>query len=107
VLVVEPVTQLKHLALSARKCPEDLVERLLAHRKLRFLGPQVFSILRTQRTSLAAFAERSTTFPGAGLAARWVADHLLPGMFGGSDDISNLAAAHQSCNGRRGGRLLA
>jgi 5-methylcytosine-specific restriction endonuclease McrA len=37
----------------------------------------------------------------------WVADHLLPRMFGGSDDISNLAAAHQSCNGRRGARLLA
>jgi 5-methylcytosine-specific restriction endonuclease McrA len=35
----------------------------------------------------------------------WVADHLLPRMFGGSDDISNLAPAHQLCNGRRGASL--
>jgi 5-methylcytosine-specific restriction endonuclease McrA len=31
-----------------------------------------------------------------------VADHVIPRASGGSDDITNLAAAHRSCNGRRG-----
>ena len=31
-----------------------------------------------------------------------VADHIYPrGLFGGSDEPANLAAAHQSCNGRK------
>jgi 5-methylcytosine-specific restriction endonuclease McrA len=35
----------------------------------------------------------------------WVADHVTPRMYGGSDNISNLRAAHRSCNGRRGASL--
>jgi len=35
----------------------------------------------------------------------WVADHLLPRIYGGSDGLHNLAPAHQSCNGRRGASL--
>jgi 5-methylcytosine-specific restriction endonuclease McrA len=31
-----------------------------------------------------------------------VADHRIPRALGGSDDITNLVAAHRSCNGRRG-----
>jgi 5-methylcytosine-specific restriction endonuclease McrA len=34
-----------------------------------------------------------------------VADHVIPRVHGGSDRIENLAAAHRSCNGRRGARL--
>jgi 5-methylcytosine-specific restriction endonuclease McrA len=34
-----------------------------------------------------------------------VADHVLPRVHGGSDDISNLAPAHRSCNGRKGATL--
>jgi 5-methylcytosine-specific restriction endonuclease McrA len=34
-----------------------------------------------------------------------VADHVIPRIQGGSDDISNLRAAHRSCNGRRGQRM--
>jgi 5-methylcytosine-specific restriction endonuclease McrA len=35
----------------------------------------------------------------------WVADHLVPRIYGGPDDLSNLRAAHRSCNGRRGASL--
>jgi 5-methylcytosine-specific restriction endonuclease McrA len=35
-----------------------------------------------------------------------VADHVTPRMYGGSDRIENLRAAHRSCNGRRGARLM-
>jgi len=31
-----------------------------------------------------------------------VADHVIPRADGGSDDLTNLAPAHRSCNGRRG-----
>jgi hypothetical protein len=34
-----------------------------------------------------------------------VADHVQPRAYGGSDDISNLKAAHKSCNGRKGANL--
>jgi 5-methylcytosine-specific restriction endonuclease McrA len=34
-----------------------------------------------------------------------VADHIVRRAYGGSDDITNLAAAHRSCNGRRGQRM--
>lgn len=34
-----------------------------------------------------------------------VADHVVPRIRGGSDDLSNLRAAHRTCNGRRGQRL--
>jgi 5-methylcytosine-specific restriction endonuclease McrA len=34
----------------------------------------------------------------------WVADHIIPRTYGGSDDIENLAEAHASCNGRRGAK---
>jgi 5-methylcytosine-specific restriction endonuclease McrA len=33
------------------------------------------------------------------------ADHVIPRAFGGSDHISNLAAAHRSCNGRKGATM--
>ena len=35
-----------------------------------------------------------------------VADHLIPRALGGLDVPWNYAAAHRSCNGRRGARLL-
>jgi len=35
----------------------------------------------------------------------FVCDHIIPRMYGGSDDPSNLAPAHRSCNGRRGANL--
>jgi 5-methylcytosine-specific restriction endonuclease McrA len=31
-----------------------------------------------------------------------VADHVVPRGVGGSDNVSNLRAAHRSCNGRKG-----
>lgn len=31
-------------------------------------------------------------------------DHKIPRIHGGTDDIDNLAAAHESCNIRRGNR---
>lgn len=34
-----------------------------------------------------------------------VADHIIPRAHGGSDELANLAAAHASCNGRRGAEL--
>jgi 5-methylcytosine-specific restriction endonuclease McrA len=36
-----------------------------------------------------------------------VADHVRPRAFGGSDSLSNLAAAHRSCNGRKGSQIPA
>jgi 5-methylcytosine-specific restriction endonuclease McrA len=30
-----------------------------------------------------------------------VADHVTPRLYGGSDTVDNLRAAHRSCNGRR------
>jgi len=35
----------------------------------------------------------------------FVADHILPRAYGGSDHPHNLAPAHRSCNGRKGNRL--
>jgi 5-methylcytosine-specific restriction endonuclease McrA len=34
-----------------------------------------------------------------------VADHVQPRAYGGSDNITNLQAAHRSCNGRKGATL--
>ena len=34
-----------------------------------------------------------------------VADHVLPRAYGGGDEITNLAPAHRSCNGRKGAGL--
>ena len=34
-----------------------------------------------------------------------VADHVQPRAYGGTDDISNLRAAHRSCNGRKGSQM--
>jgi 5-methylcytosine-specific restriction endonuclease McrA len=36
-----------------------------------------------------------------------VADHVVPRVYGGSDHIGNLAAAHRSCNGRKGAGIAA
>jgi 5-methylcytosine-specific restriction enzyme A len=35
----------------------------------------------------------------------YVVDHILPRAHGGTDDPSNLQAAHRSCNGRKGAQL--
>jgi hypothetical protein len=35
----------------------------------------------------------------------FVAHHVIPRLHGGTDDPSNLAPAHRSCNGRRGAKL--
>lgn len=32
-------------------------------------------------------------------------DHLIPAHLGGSDDLSNLAAAHLGCNARKGAKV--
>jgi 5-methylcytosine-specific restriction endonuclease McrA len=34
-----------------------------------------------------------------------VADHIIPRVLGGSDDLYNLAPAHRSCNGRKSANL--
>jgi 5-methylcytosine-specific restriction endonuclease McrA len=34
-----------------------------------------------------------------------VADHIIPRMFGGGDDLENLRPACRRCNGARGNRL--
>jgi 5-methylcytosine-specific restriction endonuclease McrA len=34
-----------------------------------------------------------------------VVDHIHPRAYGGTDDPSNLQAAHRSCNGRKGAQL--
>jgi len=34
-----------------------------------------------------------------------VADHVHPRAYGGTDDPSNLRAAHKSCNGRKGSQM--
>ena len=36
-----------------------------------------------------------------------VADHIRPRVYGGSDDLDNLAPAHRSCNGRKGATIYA
>ena len=35
----------------------------------------------------------------------FVADHIIPRAYGGTDDPTNLAPAHRSCNGRKGQQL--
>ena len=42
---------------------------------------------------------------GPRLVDPFVAEHVVPRGYGGSDDISNLRAAHRSCNGRKGAQL--
>lgn len=37
----------------------------------------------------------------------YVVDHLVPLSRGGSDDLSNKAAAHRSCNDKKRARLVA
>ena len=37
----------------------------------------------------------------------FVVDHIVPLHRGGSDDISNKAAAHRSCNSSKAARLVA
>jgi 5-methylcytosine-specific restriction endonuclease McrA len=34
-----------------------------------------------------------------------VADHVIPRVRGGSDEVWNLAPAHKACNGRKSGKL--
>jgi 5-methylcytosine-specific restriction endonuclease McrA len=34
-----------------------------------------------------------------------VADHVIPRAHGGTDNLSNLKAAHRSCNGRKGANI--
>lgn len=33
-------------------------------------------------------------------------DHIIPRLFGGGHEVTNLATAHRGCNSRRGARLL-
>lgn len=65
------------------------------------------SYTRTARTVVAAALQHGTPChlcgqPFTDPADPPVADHLVARSLGGSDAIGNLAAAHRSCNGRRG-----
>lgn len=40
-----------------------------------------------------------------GQAGATTVDHLVPAHLGGTDDLSNLAAAHMGCNSRKGARV--
>jgi len=40
-----------------------------------------------------------------GLGGARSVDHIVPRAHGGSDELSNLAAAHGSCNSERGARV--
>lgn len=40
-----------------------------------------------------------------GQAGATTVDHLVPRHLGGTDDLSNLAAAHLGCNSRKGARV--
>jgi 5-methylcytosine-specific restriction endonuclease McrA len=74
------------------RCQEHPKRRVPRHRQYR---------------NLCAAIKANATFCGiCGEGPRtddpWVVDHIVPRARGGSDDPTNLQAAHRSCNGRKG-----
>jgi 5-methylcytosine-specific restriction endonuclease McrA len=65
---------------------------------------------RAYRKARAAVLAYATHCHLCGKTARpwdpFVVDHVVPRALGGPDIISNLRAAHRSCNARRGAKPL-
>lgn len=80
-------------------------QRVVVEREIRKLRQLLTVAVVARDGTLCRYCETPTILSNKGNPRRRTIDHVVPQKFGGSDDLSNLVLACQSCNSRKGSQV--
>jgi 5-methylcytosine-specific restriction protein A len=103
-LVARPCLDCQRPTRNGSRCPEHAAEREQRRDRRRGTAAQRGYGAAWQRVSRQILERDGYVCQLCGRPGATTADHVISKANGGSDDPSNLVAAHRLCNSRKGSR---